>query len=304
MAQRLLHISPTTPSASSRAGGADGMVGAASTLITAPPVPMRAQPAVRRSPPGFAVPPQAWAIGLPLVAAILFFALWQGVTTLTGIPAVILPAPTLVAQQFVQNLPLLLQHAVPTGLEALVGFLLAVVLGVATALAMTASQVVREAIYPLLVAVQMIPKIALAPIFIVWFGIGIESRLIFATFISFFPIAISTATGFQNTDSGALRLCRSLKASTMQTFMLVRFPYALPYLFNGLKIAATMAMIGVIVGEFISAKMGLGYVILGAASKMDTALMLAAIAALCIEGLMIFGAVVAVENFVRRRFWP
>src|SRR5207244_605954 len=100
----------------------------------------------------------------------------------------------------------------------------------------TISRTMREMLYPNLVAIQVIPKIALAPVFIVWFGIGFESRLVFATFISFFPVVIATSVGLLHADASAVRLCRALRANRLQTFIHVRFPYALPYLFSGLKI--------------------------------------------------------------------
>ena len=146
----------------------------------------------------------------------------------------------------------------------------------------------------------MIPKIALAPWFVVWLGISSESRVAFATFISFFPVVISAAVGFSNTEASTLRLCRSLTASEWQSFVMVRLPFALPAIFSGMKIAMTMAIIGVIIGEFISAKAGLGFYILYASSRMETAAIFAAIFVLCVIGLALFGVVAGAERLVRR----
>jgi NitT/TauT family transport system permease protein len=142
----------------------------------------------------------------------------------------------------------------------------------------------------------------LAPLFVVWLGITSESRVVFAAFVSFFPIVISAVVGFASTEQSALRLCRALTASKWQSFMMVRFPFALPAIFSGLKIAMTMAVIGVIIGEFISAKAGLGYFILYSSSRMETGLIFAALFILCLIGIALFGAVALAEKFVRRSY--
>jgi len=146
----------------------------------------------------------------------------------------------------------------------------------------------------------LIPKVALAPLFVVWLGIGSESRVAFAAFVSFFPVVISAAVGFANAETSALRLCRSLTASEWQSFAMVRFPFALPAIFSGMKIAMTMAIIGVIIGEFISAQAGLGFYILYVSSRMETALIFAALLVLCVIGMALFGAVALAEQLVRR----
>jgi NitT/TauT family transport system permease protein len=150
---------------------------------------------------------------------------------------------------------------------------------------------------------QLIPKVALAPLFIVWLGIGSQSRLAFALFISFFPIVISMATGLLEVDRDMLRLCRSLTATEWQIFTSVRFPAALPYLFSGMKIAMTMAMIGVIVGEFITAQAGLGYLIIFATSRAETGVIMAAIGLLCVIGLGLYGLVLLGEAAMRRWYY-
>ena len=132
------------------------------------------------------------------------------------------------------------------------------------------------------------------------FGIGFKSRLAFATFICFFPVVIALATGLREASPDLVRMSRAFGASKAQIFAHVRLPFSLPYLFSGLKIAATLSMIGVVIGEFITADRGLGYLILYAASRSNTPLVLAAIAVLCAIGLAIYGAVVAAERWVER----
>jgi NitT/TauT family transport system permease protein len=239
-------------------------------------------------------------VALPLATALAALVVWQLVVTMFAIPTVLLPGPLDVAREFARDPAVLLRHAAPTGIESLAAFVIATVLGVAIALVITYSPLLRDILYPNLVAFQLIPKIALAPLFVIWLGISSESRLAYATFISFFPVVISAAVGLATTERDALRLCRALTATSWQTFVMVRFPFALPYIFSGMKIAVTMAFIGIIVGEFISAKAGLGFYILYAGSRMETAAIFAAIFVLCAIGLVLYGAVAGAERLVRR----
>jgi NitT/TauT family transport system permease protein len=237
---------------------------------------------------------------LPLVTALVGLAAWEGLVRVRRIPSAILPPPTEVAQTLVAVHGLLLEHAWPTTVETVAGFLLAAVVGIAVAIAITYSRPIREALYPLLVVFQLIPKVALAPLFIVWLGIGSSSRLTFALFISFFPVVISTAAGLINTDRYMIRLARSLTANDWQIFVNIRFPGALPHIFSGLKIAVTLSIIGVIVGEFITSQAGLGYLIVFATSRAETAAIMAAILVLCIIGLVLYGAVALAERLMLR----
>lgn len=239
---------------------------------------------------------------LPVATAGAALALWQCVCALFHIPQVILPAPSEIAAELWRILPLLMRQAVPTTLDSLTAFAVASVLGVAIAIAITYSPLIRDTFYPNLIAFQLVPKVALAPLFVVWLGITSESRVAFSAFTCFFPVVISSVVGFSGTDASTLRLCRSLTASDWQSFLLVRFPFALPAIFNGMKIAITLAVIGVIIGEFISAKAGLGYYILYAGSRMDTAAIFAALFVLCAIGVVLFGAVALAERLVRNRF--
>jgi len=239
---------------------------------------------------------------LPLATAGTAMLIWQVVVTAMRIPVVILPPPVEIAAELLRNLPILLHHAIPTTLDSLMAFTLATALGVGLAVAITYSPLLRDTLYPNLVVFQLIPKVALAPLFVVWLGISSESRVAFATFTSFFPVVISAAVGFSNTEASTLRLCRSLTASEWQSFVMVRLPFALPAIFSGMKIAMTMAIIGVIIGEFISAKAGLGFYILYASSRMETGLIFAALFVLCVIGVSLFGAVALAEQLMRRSY--
>jgi NitT/TauT family transport system permease protein len=239
---------------------------------------------------------------LPLATAAAVLLTWQAICAVLHIPSVILPAPSEIAEELWRLLPTLLHHAVPTTLDSIEAFAAASALGIALAVAITYSPLLRDTLYPNLVLFQIIPKVALAPLFVVWLGINSESRVAFSAFASFFPVVISAIVGFAAADSSTLRLCKSLTASDWQSFLLVRFPFALPAIFSGMKIAMTMSVIGVIIGEFISAKAGLGYYILYASSRMETAAIFAALFVLCAIGVSLFGAVALAERLVRLHY--
>ena len=228
--------------------------------------------------------------------------MWEYGVQLAGIPEVILPAPSSIFKVMISKNEILLRHSAPTILESAGGFGLASILGIGLAILLSYSRFASEALYPNLVFFQLIPKIALAPLFIIWFGIGSESRLAFAVFISFFPIVISTIAGFASVDTNMVRLCRSLTATEWQIFTSVKFPAALPYIFSGMKVAMTMAIIGVIIGEFITAQQGLGYLIVFATARADTVVGMAAITTLCAGGLLLYGLVAAAEAIANRYY--
>jgi NitT/TauT family transport system permease protein len=237
---------------------------------------------------------------LPLGFALLAIVAWELVCRLGKISPVLLAPPSAVWRVLATNYAILFEQAIPTTVETLVGFALATVSGVLLGAAITMSARVREALYPNIVLFQLIPKIALAPLFIVWLGVGSPSRLTFAVFIAFFPVVVSTAAGLVSAKPEMVRLCRSLTASELQIFRMVRLPFAVPYIFAGMKIGVTMAMIGVIVGEFITAQAGLGYIIMFGSAQSETALVLAAIVLLCVIGLVLYGAVALGELAMKR----
>jgi NitT/TauT family transport system permease protein len=241
-----------------------------------------------------------YAVGLPVAVGVVTLAAWQLGVKLSGISPVILPAPSDIAVSFNGIAGDLIHQAWATGSEALFAFILSCTFGLALALLLGSSAVAFEMLYPNLVVFQIIPKIALAPLFTFWLGIATTSRLSYAVFISFFPVALSTMTGLKRADANALLLCRALGASRWQTFFSVQVPYSLPYFFSGAKIAATMSIIGIVVGEFISADEGLGYYILRAESYGQTARIFAALIVLCGLGLLLYVLPVQSERIVRK----
>lgn len=212
------------------------------------------------------------------------------------------PTPEAILATITQNFPIMWPHVVSTTSECILGFLIAAAAGIILGGIIAYSRVALEALYPHIVFFQIIPKIALAPLFVVWLGVGSTSRLSFAVFSSFFPTLIAALIGLQATRAPFIRLCEAAMAPKWRVFLSVRLPFALPYIFSGLKIAVTMAIIGVVIGEFITSQVGLGYIIKFATSAMDTTLVFAAATLLCIVGLLLYGAVVLAERLVMRRY--
>jgi NitT/TauT family transport system permease protein len=245
---------------------------------------------------------QLSALVLPVVTAIVFMVAWQAITVLGGISPTILPPPTMIFDQLTENFPLIMKHTLPTTYETLLAFGISIPIGIALAGLMVYSTTAYQALYPNIIFFQLIPKIALAPLFIVWLGIGSPSRITFSIFICFFPILIATAAGLQSVEDSMLRLCRSLRMSDWQVLIRVRFPSSPPFIFSGMKVAVTLAIIGIVVGEFIASQSGLGYLILFASSRQQTDLALACIAMLCAVGLVLYGGVVVAEKIVMRLY--
>jgi NitT/TauT family transport system permease protein len=241
---------------------------------------------------------QVPALVLPVVTAVLFLATWQAIAVFGHISPTILPPPTRVLDQLSGNFALIMKHTYPTTLETLLAFGISIPLGIALAALLVYSTVAQQALYPNIIFFQLIPKIALAPLFIVWLGIGASSRITFSIFICFFPILIATAAGLRAVEPNMLRLCRSLRMSEWQVLIRVRFPTSPPYIFSGMKVSVTLAIIGIVVGEFIASQAGLGYLILFASSRQQTDLALACIVVLCVVGLVLYGVVVAAEKAV------
>ncbi len=237
---------------------------------------------------------------LPVLVAAAILLAWEYGVRLAHLPQMIIASPSAVWDVIANNPGILLQQSLPTIQEAVLGFGLAASLGIVLGTSLVLSRSLQKAFYPYILVLQLIPKVALAPLFIIWLGVGLPSRLWFTLFMAFFPVVISTMTGLMSADRNAVRLCEALTASRWQVFYSVRIPYALPHIFAGLKISATMAMIGVVVGEFVTAQEGLGYLIMFATSAAETPLVFAAIALLCVIGLALYGSVALVEIIVQK----
>jgi NitT/TauT family transport system permease protein len=234
----------------------------------------------------------------PLVGLVVILALWQIYTSVTGISPLVLPSPMEIASVSVKRYDLLLQQTWPTLVETILGFGLALLLGIPLAVFVANSRLFNLVLYPILVATQSIPKVAIAPIILVWFGLGISSKLALAFLVAFFPIVVDTATGLQATPPGLLDLARALCASPRQVFFKVQMPAALPFIFAGSKVAITLAVIGAVIGEFVGSVTGLGNLVLAANAQLDGPLAWAALVWLSALGIVLFAAVAVVERLM------
>ncbi len=237
-------------------------------------------------------------LALPPLGLIVVVALWHVACVGLDIQVSVLPRPSLVLEAAIKRWDLLLSEGWVTLKETIYGFLLALVLGIPLAVAVANSRVLNLTFYPLLIALQSVPKVALAPILLVWLGIGIESKLAIAWLVAFFPVVVDTAAGLQSTPRELLELARSLRASPWQIFWKVQFPAALPFIMTGSKVAVTLAVIGAVIGEFVGSSEGLGYLLLSATSQINTPLAFASLFALAILGIVSYLAVVLVERLL------
>ena len=238
----------------------------------------------------------------PLLVGVLVLATWQaGVPALNVSTAVLVP-PSAIVSAMTAHPDILLHHTAITAGETIEGFALAAGLGMLLAALIASSQALRRTLMPWLLVVQIVPKIALAPLFIVWLGTGLPCRMVFTVFLALFPVTVAGVAGLLSADRNVVLLYTALRASRVQQIVQVRLPYALPHLFAGLKVAATMVLLGVTIGEFVTAQGGLGYIILFASSIGQTALVFAALVVLCLIGLALYAAVAIAEAAYGRWF--
>jgi NitT/TauT family transport system permease protein len=224
------------------------------------------------------------AVGLAVVVLVV----WEAVIRLFVVPAFVLPAPTAIIASLVENRAPLAVAARATAIEILLGFVLASVVGIAVALVIVRYERFGRALYPLIVLFQNVPKVALAPIFILWFGYDLAPKILLIVVIAFFPVAIDMLAGLQSVEPSFVSLMRSVGAGNGKILVRVRIPHSLPHLMAGLKVAITFSVIGAIVGEFAGANQGLGYVIQFASTQLDTPLIFAALVVVSVVGLIFY----------------
>ncbi len=231
----------------------------------------------------------------PTLGAILLLAIWHFYVVEFKVSIAVLPTPVQVIDAIVAKRQALLSEGWVTLKECIYGFVLAFALGVPLAVAVANSKTLNQMFYPLLIATQSVPKVALAPVVLVWLGTGLESKLAMAWLVAFFPIVVDTATGLRATPPDLLELAKSLRASRLQVFAKVQFPAALPFVLSGCKVAVTLAVIGAVIGEFVGSTEGLGNLLLVANSQIDTPLAFAALVALAALGVLLYAAVALLE---------
>jgi NitT/TauT family transport system permease protein len=235
---------------------------------------------------------------MPLLGIVTFLLAWQIFVVVYNMPSYLLPSPRAIGNTFYNQLPILLKNGWVTVYEMLAGYAMAVCVAVPLAIAITSSKRFNEFVMPTMLFFQIVPKVAIAPLFQVWFGVGVTPKILVAFLISFFPIVIDAAVGLRSMSPEMGDLARSMGASRWQVFAQFRLPTSLPYLFSGLKVAATLAIAGTVVGEFVGADKGLGYLLLVTNSNMETPLMFATILALTIIGLVFYYLVELLESFL------
>ena len=237
-----------------------------------------------------------WLALYPIVTVIALLAIWELAARAGYFPRYILPAPSGVAGKLVQMHALIIKESLFTLQETLLGFGMSVLIGIPLAMALVGSTGFNRAVYPLLVASQVVPKVAIAPLFLVWFGFGLMSKVLITFLMAFFPIVIATVVGLQATAIEKIHVARAAGAGPLQLFWRVRLPNALPTIFGGMKVSITLAVVGALVGEFVAAENGVGRLILSASGNMDTELLFAGIAALVVIGVGLFVIMEALEK--------
>ena len=231
-----------------------------------------------------------------LVSLVVAVLIWEAVVVGFELPPYLLPSPWEVFGSGVGSTGQIIEHSLWTMLAVFVGYLLAVVVGVPLAIIIVLSPQAERVLYPPMVATQSIPKIALAPLFIVWFGFGLTPKVAVAFLICFFPIVVDTIVGLRSIDPALIQLARSMGAPPRKIFLRLRLPGALPSMFGGLKVASALAVVGALTGEFIGSDSGLGYLLLRASGQMDTALLFAILVVLSILAMAFFYAIEILER--------
>ncbi|WP_017884140.1 ABC transporter permease [Leucobacter sp. UCD-THU] len=238
----------------------------------------------------------------PVLTLVLLVVLWEVAVRAAEIPRFLLPAPSAVWDSMIENWNVLMKHAGVTLLETMIGFVLSVVVGVALAVVMVMWPLAGAAVFPILVASQVIPKVAIAPLMVVWIGTGVTTSSLIAFVMAFFPVVVNATLGMKSVNDSSIDLLRSMRATKWQVFRFLRFPNALPYIMTGMQLAVAFAIVGAIVGEFVGSEAGLGYLLIVTQGNLRTDLLFAALVVLTALGLLLYyGVELLGKLFLRRR---
>ena len=235
-----------------------------------------------------------WRPAVFLIAVVL---LWWLVTARGWVKPYLIPSPGSVIGEFHTDAGLLAHHSLITLTETIVGFIVAAAVGLLCAVMIVYSRGVERTLYPLLLAAQVVPKIAIAPLFVVWLGFGIAPKILVAVLIAFFPVVISGVAGLRSVDPELLDLAATMGASPWDSFAKIRFPSAMPHIFAGLKVAVTLAVVGAVVGEFVGANSGLGYIVMSSNGNLNTPQLFAALIAMSVIGIVLFAVLEIAERY-------
>jgi NitT/TauT family transport system permease protein len=233
----------------------------------------------------------------PLGAALGLITVWQASVYFLSIPDYLLPGPFVVIHEIISSWPLLYQNALVTLYETSVGFGFAVIISIPISVAVVRWKPVERTVMPFMVFLQTVPKIAIAPLFMIWFGFGYFPKILISFLLAYFPIVIELITGLRDVEPEVLDLAKSMSAKPLQTFIKIRIPNSLPYMFNGLKLGALLALVGAVVGEFMGSLKGLGFLVIYANDRLDTTLLFADLVLLLLIGKLVYSVVEWVERY-------
>jgi ABC-type nitrate/sulfonate/bicarbonate transport system permease component len=236
------------------------------------------------------------AVLIPSTPFIGLIGVWQAAVVINNISPVLLPGPIGVLNAAIANADDLLTATWSTLSDILLATAIAVIVGYVTAITLSLLPLLRRSIFPYMLMTQVVPKVALAPLLFAWFGIGLQSRLLLAFLIAYFPMVINTLDALLTTDRAMVVYTRSLAASDWQTLLMVRLPAALPATMAGIKISTSLAIVGIVVGEFVATNNGLGKIVVESTALMQTSQMIAATLAIGLIGVVLLGAVDLIER--------
>jgi len=239
-------------------------------------------------------------LSLPLLSAVVVIGLWEALTRYYAVPSFVLPAPSLIVVEMADNARYLLTQLGWTVLSALIGVTIATIIGLLAGSAVAVSSVADRMLTPWLVVVHAVPKVVIAPLFLIWFGFGIQSEVFFVITFTFFPVVVATITGLKAADPDVLQLTRSMGATRTQTLTKIMLPTALPSILSGIKLAISLAPVGAVIGEFVASNQGLGHLLIRAVGDMDTGLAFAAVVLFSVFGVLLWRA----AEYVERRLLP
>ena len=231
----------------------------------------------------------------PWIATVALFVVWEAACRIFNIPQFFLPPPTLVFKAIVDYWPALYKHSLFTLSSTLVGFALAVGFGLALGLAVGWSRAIYAGVYPLMIGFNAIPKVAVVPILVLWFGIGFIPAVLTAFLISFFPIGVNVATGLATIEPELEDVLKALGASKLDIMRKVGIPRALPYFFGSLKVAITLAFVGAVISESVASNVGIGNLMLQAQAQFQVPLIFAGLLALAVEGIVMYALMAMLE---------
>ena len=231
-----------------------------------------------------------------IIFALSVLLIWDILVKVNDVPVWLLPSPSGIIQAIYNNVSLLASHTLATLIEVILGFLIALIVGLVLSSAITLSNIIEKSFYPLIIASQTIPIIVIAPMLLVWVGYGLMPKIIVVALISFFPIVVNTVDGMKSIDNDLERLFKTMGATRWDIFRKIQIPNSLPYIFSGLRVSISISVIGAVIGEWVGSSEGLGYLMIRSKPQFQTELVFAAIFILSIMGILLFFGIGLLEK--------